>query len=79
MHWNQSQGVQITLKDRNPFLSPGQDAVETTRLYMRNIPLSYDNNENIEVLRGMGVQMTGPLKYVRARTPAGKLTNLKDR
>lgn len=25
----------------------------------------------------MGVQMTGPLKYVRARTPAGKLTNFK--
>ena len=44
---------------------------------MRNIPLSYDNNEIIEVLRGMGVQMTGLLKYVRARTPAGKLTNLK--
>ena len=71
------RGVQITLKDRNPFLLPGHEAVDMTRVYVRNIPLSYDNDEIENALKNMGVKMIGTLKYVRARNPAGKLTNFK--
>ena len=71
------RGHQITLKDRNPFLSAGFEGEDTTRLYVRNIPLSYDNEEIEKVLRKKGVNMIGKLKYVRARTAAGKLTNFK--
>ena len=71
------RNIQITLKDRNPFLLPGHEYVETTRLYIRNIPLSYDNDVITNTLKNMGVQMLGNLKYVRARTSAGKLTNFK--
>ena len=71
------RGHQITLKDRNPFLSTGFEGEDTTRLYVRNIPLSYDNEEIEKVLRKKGVNMIGKLKYVRARTAAGKLTNFK--
>lgn len=72
------RGLQVSLKDRNPFLSfMGKGYVETTRLYVRNIPLSFDNNEIEKALKGKKVEMTGPLKYVRARTKEGKLTNFK--
>ena len=69
--------TQVTLKDKNPFLYPGHELVETTRLYIRNIPLSYDNDIISNSLKEMGVKTLGILKYVRARTPDGQLTNFK--
>ena len=78
------RGIQINLKERNPFLIPkyglmGPDVekLETTRLYVRNIPLSYDNEVITNSLTTMGVQMLGSLKYVRARNKSGQLTNFK--
>ena len=71
------RGVQITLKDRNPFLLPVHEAVVTTRVCVRNISLSYDNDEIENALKQMGIIMISTLKYVRARNPAGKLTNFK--
>lgn len=71
------RNIQVTLRDKNPFLLPGYEDLDTTRLYIRNVPLSYDNDAITNALKGMGVQMIGILKYVRARTPAGKLTNFK--
>ena len=46
-------------------------------MYVRNIPLPYDNDEIENALKNMGVKMIGTLKYARARNPAGKLTNFK--
>ena len=73
--------TQVTIYDRNPFLTPhlrlGQEDLETTRLYVRNIPLSYDNEVISGYLKDMNVEMLGNLKYCRARTPEGKLTNFK--
>ena len=69
--------IQINLKDKNPYLVAGHDEVESTRLYIRNVPLSYDNDAIENSIKSLGVQMLGSLKYVRARTPAGKLTNFK--
>ena len=73
--------TQVTIYDRNPFLTPhlrlGQEDLETTRLYVRNIPLSYDNEVITGYLKDMNVEMLGNLKYCRARTPEGKLTNFK--
>ena len=68
---------QITLRDRNPFLNIGFEGVDTTRLFVRNIPLSYDNAGIEKALKEKGVEMIVSLKYARARTLAGKLTNLK--
>ena len=71
------RGIQITLKDRNPFLNQGYSTVETTRVFVRNIPMSYDNTEIEKALKNAGASFLGPMKYARARTPAGKLTNFK--
>ena len=71
------RGLHISLKDKNPFLISWKERVESTRLYVRNITLSFDNDEITNELKSMGVEMIGSLKYVRARTPQGKLTNFK--
>ena len=71
------RGLHITLKDKNPFLISGRQSVESTRLYVRNIPLSFDNEVITNELKSMGVEMLGTLKYARARTPQGQLTNFK--
>ena len=71
------RGQQITLRDKNPFLHAGLEGADTTRLFVRNIPLSFDNAEIEKSLKSRGVQMIGSLKYARARTAAGKLTNFK--
>lgn len=43
--------IQISLRDKNPFLHPGQEAVETTRLFMRSTPLSFDIEEITSALK----------------------------
>ena len=69
--------MQVNMYDKNPYLHPGKEDVETTRLYVRNIPLSYDNDVITDYLKNMDLEMLGSLKYVRARIPEGKLTNFK--
>ena len=102
------RGIQINLKDKNPFLHTlGREDIETTRVYVRKIPLSFDNGEiekSISVslslshwypgsdvvldcidscslhpysLRSNKIEIVSPIKYVRARTKEGKLTNFK--
>ena len=51
--------------------------MNSTRLYVRNIPLSYDNDVKTIALQDMAVKLHGPLKYARARTQVGQLTNFK--
>ena len=70
-------GLHISLKDKNTFLISWKVGVESTRSYVRNIPLSFDNEEITNELKSMGVEMIGSLKYVRARTRQSKLTNFK--
>ena len=70
-------GNQIVLKDRNPYQNLGMESIETTRLFIRNVPLSYDNSTIEKALKDKGINMLGHLKDVRARTLAGKLTNFK--
>ena len=73
--------LQVTLYDKNPlknpYLLPGNENIVTTRLYVRNVALSYDNGVIINYLKEMNVQMIGELKYCRARNEQGKLTNFK--
>ena len=72
------RGQQVELRERNPFLvGSGFEDVETTRLFIRNVPLSFDNNSIENVLKNNGVQMVNPLKYSKARDPNGKLTNFR--
>ena len=51
------RGQQITLKDRNPFLSICFEEVDATRLFVRNIPLSYENAETEKTLKDKDVEM----------------------
>ena len=55
--------IQITLKDRNPFLNQVYSAIETTRVFVRNIPMSFDNSEIEKVIKSAGASLLGPLKY----------------
>ena len=71
------RGLHIELKDKNPFVIVGFEDYETTRLFIRNIPLSFDNSEIEKSLREKGVKMVNSMKYSRARDPNGKLTNFK--
>ena len=63
------------MKDRNPYLNLGMENIETTRLLIRNVLLSYDNSTIEKALKDKGIYMLGHLKDVRARIPVGKLTN----
>ena len=56
------RGLHKTFKDRNPFLIIGRQSVESTRLYVRNIPLSFDNEVITNELKSMGIEMLGTLK-----------------
>ena len=58
----------ITLKDKNPFLYAGHELVESTRLYIRNIPCRKIRHHT-KLFERNGSKMLGILKYVRARTP----------
>ena len=71
------RGMHIELKDKNPFLKPGFEGYKTTRLFIRNIPLSFANAEIDKYLKNKGVEMANDIKYARARDPNGKLTNFK--
>ena len=39
------RGQQVQLKYRNPSVIIGFEGVETTRMFIRNVPLSFDNSE----------------------------------
>ena len=72
------RGQQVELKEKNPYLiSMDFEHFDTTRLFIRNVPLSFDNTEIENALKKKGVQMVNQMKYSRARDPKGKLTNFK--
>ena len=71
------RGQQIDLKERNPFIIVGFEHIPTTRLFIRNIPLSFDNGEIIAALKTLDIEMVNTLIDARARDPDGKLTNFK--
>ena len=71
------RGQQIDLKERNPFIIVGFEHIPTTRLFIRNIPLSFDNGEILDALKSLDIEMVNTLKDARARDPDGKLTNFK--
>ena len=58
--------TQVTIYDRNPYLNqhlrPGHEHIETTSLYVRTIPLSYDNDVITGCLKDMNIEMLGKLK-----------------
>ena len=72
------RGQQVELKERNPyFMSMEFEHYDTTRLFIRNVPLSFDNTEIENALKKKGVHMVNQMEYSRARDPNGKLTNFK--
>ena len=75
----------VNMYDKNPYLHPGKEDVETTRLYVRNIPLSYDNDVITDYLKNIGLDMLnmlgpepqrGNLQVLRPETDLLKLWSL---
>ena len=56
------RGQQVELKDKNPFLTIGYENVNTPRLFIRNIPLSFDNAEIDNTLNNLRVEKVNSLK-----------------
>ena len=56
------RGQQFELKNKNPLLKIGFENVNTTRLFIRNIPLSFDNAEIDNALNNLGVEKVNFLK-----------------
>ena len=48
------RGMHIEVKDKNPFVTPGFESFQTTRLFIRNIPLSFDINTIANAIRNKG-------------------------
>ena len=57
--------TQVTVYDKNHFVLSGDESVETARLCVRNIPLSFDNASIKNYLKEVHVEMLGELKYCR--------------
>ena len=72
------RGVHFTLSDVNPFLlgANGQE-VETTRLTVSDIPLSYSNKDIEDNLKRLGCILLSNPKYEHERGEEGKLTRWK--
>ena len=73
------RGMQINLKDKNPFLFiPLVEKILRPRESLLVTFLSLSTMEKYrKVFRSKKVEMVSPIKYVRARTIEGKLTNFK--
>ena len=72
------RGVHVALSDVNPFLlgANGQE-VDTTRLTVSDIPLSYSNKDIEDTLKRLGCILLSNLKYEHERDEKGKLTRWK--
>jgi hypothetical protein len=75
------RNVHVRFHDENPFLLRDKNSqggsVETTKLMISNIPISFANNELEEKLVSMGCQMASKLMDECDRDKAGKLTRWK--
>lgn len=71
------RGRRIELMGRNPFLlRDGTDReIETTKLFVGNVPISYSNTEISKALKKAGINDLSNLKMERVRDPKGELTN----
>ena len=73
------QGQHMELFSDNPYVtganSPNQ---KTTKVTIKDIPLSYSNNEIKETLIKLEVNIIGEIKYSYIRNGEGKLTSYKN-
>lgn len=70
-------GQKIELLPRNPFLFRDMEGKEIamTKLYIRNVPISFSNEEILTGLEKAGLKIRSKLDMERIRGPDGKLTN----
>ena len=70
------RGVSVSLCDKNPFLiqSPNGDTVNTTRLVISNVPISFSDKELLEMVIKVGGKPRSDLYLERDRDDDGKLT-----
>ena len=71
-------GCHVNLMDTNPFLMRDTGVeIESTRLTIGDIPLSYSNKEIEDYLLSKGCKPLSALKYELERDEAGQLTHWK--
>ena len=71
------QGEKIELASRNPFIIRNDtgEEIPLTKLYVRDVPISYANEEIMKGLGKVGINMRSKMEMERVRGPDGKLTN----
>ena len=71
------RGVRVNVCDKNPLIVSSRDGdreIETTRLTIGNIPLSFSNEEILDALKKLGVKSRSALFMERDRDHSGALT-----
>ena len=69
------RGVHLSLQDINPFiLGPDRAEVQSTRLLVNDVPLSFNNKDIETTLSKLGCKMLSPIKYELQRDEHHQLT-----
>ena len=70
-------GEKVELAARNPFIIRNDtgEEIPLTKLYIRDVPISYANEEIMKGLGKVGINMRSKMEMERVRGPDGKLTN----
>ena len=69
----------VTVHSTNPFVTRNSDPQRSTiKITVKDIPLSYSNDEIKEMLERLGAELSSEIKYSHIRDDNGKLTSLKN-
>lgn len=73
------RGVQVTVKEKNPYLIPSLDGKEeevpATKVIVGNVPISYSDQEIVKSVQELGCTLRSKLILERDRDERGKLTH----
>ena len=73
------RGVQVTVKDKNPYLVRSLDGKEeetpATKVIVGNVPISFSDQEILKSVQELGCTLRSKLILQRARDEKGKLTH----
>ena len=67
-------GLRVTIYTENPFSANLQENMSAVKLTIKDIPLSYSNDEVQNFLVNLGAQTTCEIKFSKARDRSGALT-----
>jgi len=67
--------VSVVLYPENPYSQRSGEKKETIKITVKDIPLSYSNDEVESLLKSLGAKLEGSVQYSKARDSKGKLTD----